>query len=58
MNAAFAKSSIDVKARLMLAALKRARRRAERVARATGTSIVEARDGRPILIKPSHFARR
>jgi hypothetical protein len=53
MNAAFAESSIDVKAKLMLAALKRARRRAERIARATGTSLIESRNGRPVRIKPS-----
>jgi len=35
-----------------LAALKRARRRAEQVARATHTMLVEARDGQPILVPP------
>jgi len=35
-----------------LTALKRARLRAEEIARATRTMLVEARNGRPILIPP------
>jgi hypothetical protein len=35
-----------------LAALRRARRRAERIALATGTCIIEAVDGRPVRVPP------
>jgi hypothetical protein len=35
-----------------LAALRRARRRAERIALATGTCIVEAVDGKPVRVPP------
>ncbi len=36
----------------VLAALRRARRRAERLALATGTCIVEAVDGKPVRVPP------
>ncbi len=35
-----------------LPALRRARRRAEEIARQTGTPLVLAKDGRPILVEP------
>jgi hypothetical protein len=35
-----------------LAALRRARRRAERIALATGTCIIEAVDGKPVRVPP------
>lgn len=35
-----------------LAALRRARRRAERIALATGTCIIEAVDGKPVRVSP------
>ena len=41
-----------------LAALKRARQRAERLAAATGTAIIEARDGKPVRISPSDDSPR
>lgn len=45
-------SRIDTEARLALAALKRARKHAERVAAATGTLLVEVHDGRVVLVEP------
>jgi len=38
---------------LALPALRRARRRAEQIARATNTAIVQVEDGRVVRIKPS-----
>ena len=38
---------------LALPALRRARRRAEEIALATGTAIVQVEDGRVVCIKPS-----
>ena len=38
---------------LALPALRRARRRAEEIARATNTAIVQVEDGRVVRIKPS-----
>jgi hypothetical protein len=35
-----------------LAALRRARLRAERIALATGTFLIEARDGKPVRVAP------
>lgn len=46
-------SRIETEARLALAALKRARKRAERVAAATGTLLVEVDNGRLILVEPN-----
>jgi hypothetical protein len=45
--------SIDLESAAALAALKRARRRAEEIAARTGTAIVLAKDGAPIRIMPS-----
>jgi hypothetical protein len=42
--------STDIEA--TLAALRRARRRAERIALATGTCIIEAVDGKPVRVPP------
>jgi len=36
----------------VLPALRRARQRAEQVARETGTSLVLAKDGQPLLVRP------
>ena len=47
-----AKRPIDVDAEAALAALRRARKRAERVALATGTCLVEAVDGKPVRVPP------
>jgi hypothetical protein len=45
--------SLDLESAAALAALKRARRRAEEIAARTGTAIVLAKDGAPIRIMPS-----
>jgi hypothetical protein len=45
-------SRIESEARLALAALKRARRRAERLAAATGTLLVEVHNGRVVFVEP------
>ena len=39
-----------------LPALRRARRRAEEIARQTGTPLVFAKDGRPVLVDPGAAA--
>jgi hypothetical protein len=46
------KSRIDREGEAALSALRRARQRAERLARATGTYLVEAVDGKPVLVDP------
>lgn len=40
-----------------LPALRRARQRAEEIARQTGTALVLAKDGRPVLVRPGPPAR-
>jgi len=41
-----------------LAALRRARKRAERIALATGTFLVQAVNGKPVLVRPKPEAAR
>ena len=47
-----ARRRIDVEAEAALAALRRARERAERVALMTGTCLVQAIDGKPVRVPP------
>ena len=48
--------SVEKEGQEALAALKRARRRAEKLAAATGTAIIEAIDGKPVRISPSNVS--
>ena len=45
-------STLDEEAEAALAALRRARLRAEKIARFTGTKLVESLDGNPVLVDP------
>jgi uncharacterized protein YggE len=44
--------SIEQEREAALAAMKRARRRAEKLARDTGTMLVQAVDGKPVRVPP------
>ncbi len=44
--------NLDEEAALALTAMRRARARAVQIARATGTSIVESKDGKLVLVEP------
>jgi hypothetical protein len=52
MSVAAAKRPIDLDAEAGLTALRRARRRAERLALATGTSIVQTVQGKLVRVPP------
>ena len=59
MNApANADSELRKEAEGVLAALKRARRRAEDLAIATGTKLVESKDGKTVLVGPDEILAR
>lgn len=50
------KNTVEQDGQDALAALKRARLRAERLAAATGTDIIEAVDGKPVRVRPSRVS--
>ncbi|MDB4982523.1 MAG: hypothetical protein JWM82_3275 [Myxococcales bacterium] len=52
MSAGGARRRIDQDIEGGLAALRRARLRAERIALASGTFLIEARDGKPVRVAP------
>ena len=53
MNEATKGTSLDEEIKVALAALKRARKRAEEIAERTGTAIIQAdKDGAPIRVMP------
>jgi hypothetical protein len=58
MSASTGKTRLDLEAAGALAALRRARLRAERIALASGTFLVEAVDGKPVLVAPRKHIER
>jgi hypothetical protein len=52
MSATTTKRQVDIDAESALAALRRARQRAERIALATNTCIVQSVDGKPVRVSP------
>lgn len=52
MSSETGKRRIDILGEAALAALRRARKRAERIALMTGTDIIQAVDGKPVRVAP------